>query len=194
MDKVLLEQLLKSGMTIKAISDEVGISETPVRYWIKKYGLSANFRRKEWTDDDLISAIKVSSTKSDVLRKLGLKVIPGNYDTINRHIKRLGINTSHFSGKGCGRGGFIRIPIDKILVRDSSYPRSHLKKRLLEDSLLEERCEICGIENEWNGKPIVLILDHINGVNNDNRIDNLRFLCPNCNSQQKTFCRGRKGV
>jgi 5-methylcytosine-specific restriction endonuclease McrA len=70
-------------------------------------------------------------------------------------------------------------------------PSVVLKRRLISESLLENKCSIqeCGL-TEWCGRPIVLVLDHINGVNNDNRLENLRFLCPNCNSQQDTFCRG----
>ena len=76
-------------------------------------------------------------------------------------------------------------PDEDVFVQDSTYARHRLKARLLKSGLVPYRCG-CGITDMWNGSPIVLELDHINGVNNDNRIENLRFLCPNCHSQQPT--------
>ena len=63
---------------------------------------------------------------------------------------------------------------------------AHLKERLVKEKYLEYKCAECGI-TEWNGKPLSLHLDHINGINNDHRIENLRFLCPNCHSQTNTY-------
>ena len=60
------------------------------------------------------------------------------------------------------------------------------------EELIPYRCSVCGIEPMWQSKPLTLVLDHINGVNNDNRLQNLRFLCPNCNSQTNTFSRGHR--
>jgi len=77
------------------------------------------------------------------------------------------------------------------MTKNSSYGRGPLKKRLLKNGMLKNECYICGIKNEWNGKSLVMVLDHINGINDDNRLENLRMLCPNCNSQQDTFC-GRR--
>lgn len=81
----------------------------------------------------------------------------------------------------------VKYPIESVLVEDSTYARCALKKRLIDCGLLEYKCACCGIEAEWNGKPMPLILDHINGVNNDNRLENLRFVCSNCDSQLDTY-------
>ena len=70
-----------------------------------------------------------------------------------------------------------RFPLDKVMVENSTYARCCVKKRILDNNILEYRCEICGIGPEWNDKPMPLILDHINGKNNDNRLENLRFVC-----------------
>lgn len=98
-------------------------------------------------------------------------------------------------GKTIGRvpGWNEKFPLAQVLVEHSTYTRNSLKKRLIDDKILPYLCAGCGCEPEWMGKPLVLILDHINGVNDDNRIENLRFVCPNCNSQLPTFCGRNKG-
>ena len=143
--------------------------------------------RTKWTEEQLIKAVKSSFTIAEVLRKIGLQVRAGNYETFHRYCKKLKLDSSHFTGQKCGRGGKRKTLLSEILVKDSSYPRGHLKDRLLKKGLLKNKCSICGIE-KWKGKFLVMILDHINGINNDNRLKNLRMLCPNCNSQQDTFC------
>jgi len=86
-------------------------------------------------------------------------------------------------------------PIESVLVEHSTYPRHCLKKRLIDTKLIAHKCACCGIGPWWQGKPMPLILDHINGVNNDNRIENLRFVCSNCDAQLTTYKnrRGKKG-
>ena len=80
-----------------------------------------------------------------------------------------------------------KIETKDILVENSTYARHNLKRRLLKENLLQYVCSCCGNKGEYNNIPLVLQLDHINGVNNDHRIENLRFLCPNCHSQQDTY-------
>lgn len=79
------------------------------------------------------------------------------------------------------------IPIELVTVENGTYARGNLKKRLIESGLLRNECIECGVGPFWNSKPLTLSLDHINGVNNDNRLENLRLLCPNCHSQTATF-------
>lgn len=80
-----------------------------------------------------------------------------------------------------------KFPLSDVLVENSTYPRHCLKKRILADSLLEHKCALCGLGPEWHGKEMPLILDHINGINNDNRLENLRFVCSNCDSTLPTY-------
>lgn len=87
----------------------------------------------------------------------------------------------------CTRKGVLAIPLEEVLVENSTYSRYNLKKRLLKAGFMPYVCGECGRGPEWNGKPLTLVLDHKNGVNNDNRAENLRYLCPNCNSQMPTF-------
>ena len=65
--------------------------------------------------------------------------------------------------------------------------RSAVRRFILKHNLLSYICAVCGQEPFWNGRPLSLILDHINGVNNDHRLENLRFVCPNCNIQLPTY-------
>jgi len=81
-----------------------------------------------------------------------------------------------------------KIPLNKVLVKNSSYHRGALKRRLLKGGLLKNECDVCGLGAVWHGKKLVLVIDHINGVNNDHRIENLRMICPNCDSQSATYC------
>jgi len=86
-----------------------------------------------------------------------------------------------------------KFPLEEVMVENSSYPRHSLKSRIREENLIDYRCACCGIGPEWNGKPMPLILDHINGVNNDNRKDNLRFVCSNCDTQLPTYKSKNRG-
>ncbi len=95
--------------------------------------------------------------------------------------KRFSFCSRKFCSDYCARR---KLPLDLVLKNNS---RGQIKKRLLQDGILENVCSECGLRDYWNDKPIVMHLDHINGVNNDNRITNLRMLCPNCHSQQETY-------
>lgn len=80
-----------------------------------------------------------------------------------------------------------RYPLEQMMVENSTYQRGCLKRRIRELGLIEYKCSCCGIGEIWNGKPMPLILDHINGINNDNRLENLRFICSNCDTQLPTY-------
>ena len=194
MKKLELEQLVEQGLTIYQIGDRVGKSSTTVRYWLKKHGLKTKkaTNRATWTEGQMVSALSNNTTIADVLRELGLVVRPGNYSTVKNFVKKYNIDLSHMIGKSHGTSAPNQKPLEEVLVKNSSYSRGSIKKRLIKEGLLEEKCAYCGQGNVWKGRRLVLVLDHANGVNDDNRKDNLRFLCPNCNSQQSTFCRGKK--
>lgn len=148
--------------------------------------------KKSFSDAALKKAVTKNVSIAAALRDLGLTIRPGNYRTFHRHTQRLGLDTSHFLGKAACRGkaqvGKGTIPLKDILIRNSMYTNTpRLKIRLLREGLLQNNCALCGI-NSWLGTPLVLRLDHINGAHTDHRIRNLRLLCPNCDSQQSTFC------
>lgn len=147
---------------------------------------------RTWTDSDLEIAVSTSQSIAQVLRSLGLNATGGNYKSIQIHIERLALSTAHFKGQGWNRGRSNPhgIPLSEILVEGSTYRNtSTLKGRLIKAGMLVDQCDECGIGSQWNGRPLKLQLDHINGKNRDHRIENLRVLCPNCHSQTDTFCR-----
>lgn len=147
--------------------------------------------------DILQNLIDTSSTLREVLRKLGMNDKGGgNAITLNERIKKDNISLDKLnSAKKLYTSNIAKsqtrnpIPLSKILHENSSYSRSYLKTRLLNESLLENKCYLCGQPPFHNGKQLILQLDHINGINNDNRIENLRVLCPNCHTQTHTYCR-----
>lgn len=149
-------------------------------------------QKRSYSDNELENAIKNSVSWRQVITKLGLKPAGGNHTNIKATANRLGIDYSHFTGKLWSKGktieGAKETPYKDILVENSKYrSRRHLKKRLIRDGMLEVKCQIFGMSPVWNNIPLVLRIDHINGVNNDNRLENLRLICPNCDSQLPTY-------
>lgn len=140
------------------------------------------------TKEELERLVKESITLSQVLRALGYHEKGGApWTNLKKRLEELGIDTSHFKGRAHGTSQTKKYELSEILCKDSSYNNNNsLKKRLLKEGLKENKCEICGI-TEWLGNPISLQLHHINGVNNDNRLENLQLLCPNCHSQTDNF-------
>lgn len=144
---------------------------------------------KTTTKQELEEAAKNSHSKTDLLSKYGLPPYGGNYRTLDRKLKAWNVDISHFNPYKNYKppAGHNKRELSDILVENSTYSSTHaLKLRLIKEGILEDKCSECGIE-KWNGKDISLHLDHINGINDDNRISNLRLLCPNCHSQTPTY-------
>ena len=143
---------------------------------------------RKWINLDLKLAIVNSVSYGEVLRKLNLVPAGGNYRTLKKYINLLKLDVSHFKGKGHSKGKKLgpKKQLEELLVCNSHYNTYHLRNRLIKEKILDYKCLQCGIF-EWNEKLISLELDHINGNNKDNRLENLRLLCPNCHSQTATF-------
>lgn len=156
-------------------------------------------RFKDISSEEFKNVIENSYFMVDVLEKLGYSRTSGTMTKfIRERANKEGISLDHFLGAKGKRGGGNnqRYKLEEILIENSTYyNRDRLKIRLLSSGLLTEHCYICGMLPEWQGKKLSLHLDHINGVNNDNRIENLRLLCPNCHSQTITYSgRNRKKI
>lgn len=141
-----------------------------------------------WVKELVVRLVSESRTVSEVLRGLGLTASSGNYRTFYAYRDRWNLDISHFKGSLVGLEGLpVKVPLEKILVRNSSYrSMSGLKRRLISEGLLEYRCSECGLDS-WRNQPLSLQLDHINGDHRDHRLSNLRLLCPNCHSQTDTY-------
>jgi hypothetical protein len=155
-------------------------------------------RKRRYTDQEIIEAVQSSFSLRQVLRILRLSPTGANYKGMYGHFARLGLGTSHFTGKAHLRGKHHswkpKRPLGEILVRNSTvHNPTKLKRRLLREGFLVNRCYECDLEPLWQDKPLVMVLDHRNGDNSDWRIENLRLLCPNCNSQQPTFAGKNRG-
>lgn len=154
-------------------------------------------RTRRFTDEDLCVAVAESVTVAEVMRRLGYQPSGGMHRYIKVQIRRLDLDTSHFVGQGWARGkpnpnAFRPRPLAEWLVEGSSIGGSHLMRRLIAAGLKQARCERCG-RTEWEGETIPLHLDHVNGVPNDNRFENLRVLCPNCHALTPTYCGRNRG-
>lgn len=155
---------------------------------IKRHGI--------WSMDinDFSEIVKRSGSIGEIIQTLGYKPSGGLYWAIRKRCEIEQIDMSHIpfglgSNKGMNRSvGPSPRPLSEILIRNSQYTNTNkLKKRLIKDGFLKEICYICKLNPLWNKKVLVLQLDHENGKSNDNRISNLRLLCPNCHSQTQTF-------
>lgn len=148
-------------------------------------------KKRTWTDEQFIEAVKTSTSYAQVIQKLGLRPAGSNYDTVKRKIKELNLDISHMTGQGWNVGlKFIpkhAKPLSEILVAHSTFiSTSKLKLRLFKEGLKERRCEHCGL-CMWQGREIPLELHHINGVKDDLRLENLQILCPNCHAMTDNY-------
>lgn len=151
-------------------------------------------KTKTWTKEQLKKAAEKSRSIRQVLSLLNLKEAGGNYAQIKKYLQLYKINTEHFKGKGWNKGlkGFLRprISLDEILTVNNNFQSYKLKNRLFSAKLKIPECEECGWAEKSSDGRLPLELDHINGDSRDNRLENLRILCPNCHSLKPTH-RGR---
>lgn len=147
--------------------------------------------KDKYKKEKLQKAVINSTSFREVARQLEMCETGRNVYTIKKYIELHTIDTSHFLTKEEHLKIIQkskRIPNEEVFTENSTYNNSKsLKKRLIEEQILEHKCSCCGNPGVWLGKPITLQLDHINGVHNDNRLFNLRLLCPNCHSQTDTY-------
>ncbi|MGW3412181.1 HNH endonuclease signature motif containing protein [Streptomyces sp. NPDC000888] len=202
------ERLEAAASSSRTLSEALGKLGVDPKSWkrryiserMKKLGVDVSHFEREgakWTREILEPVVAASMSVNEVLRRLGLEVVGGHHTNISRRIKAYGIDTSHFTPvvrTERQRYNQRRRTAEEILTEDTSaHPRripSSRLKRAIGELGVEEHCALCGIEGVWLGEPLPLEVDHIDGNWRNNRIENLRLLCPNCHSTTDSY-RGR---
>ena len=142
----------------------------------------------KYTEFELINAVSISTSMCQTLVNLDVAPYGGNYDVLRKAIKHFDLDTSHFKGRAWNKGRKLpaRKPLSEYLTRDSNISSYKLKVRLLQEQVFKLKCSVCN-NSTWLNQTIPLELDHINGNNKDNRLANLRLLCPNCHALTPTY-------
>ncbi|MEH6375568.1 HNH endonuclease signature motif containing protein [Streptomyces sp. KLMMK] len=189
--RTLSEALEKLGV------DPGGSQRRYLRERMRKLGVNTSHFEHEggrWTKEILESAVAASSNMYEVLRHLHVEVVGGQHTHVSRRVRAFGIDTSHFAAPVSGGGRKRkRSPEELLTVQTSSKARREQSCRLKRAMLalgVTDRCALCGIDAVWKGHPLSLEVDHIDGDWRNNRIENLRLVCPNCHSTTDTY-RGR---
>lgn len=143
---------------------------------------------ERYTEKEFVEAVKKSKSYSGVCRLIGLSPKGGNLKTVKNKIYKMELDISHFTFENWNRGltsddcaSIKKKPIEEILVKNSGWSSHSIRCRLFKEGLKAKRCERCG-RTEWEGAEIPLELHHLNGIHNDNRLENLQILCPNCHA------------
>lgn len=147
------------------------------------------------SDDRFKEIVQAANSIADILRSLGLRTEHGpSYKVIRKRIANLQISTAHFDPSKYRDAAKLKstIPLDQVLVNGRQTSSPGLRKRLVKEGLLIYACAECGNQGEWRGRPLTLQLDHINGDHLDNRLANLRIMCPNCHVQTPTHSGGNR--
>ena len=155
-----------------------------------------------YTTEQFKDIINTSPSISAALLSLGLSNKGNNYKTLKRRCDQENINYQELVTRSKNNNmknlllvtSKLKIPNSILFIDDSSTSRHIVKNRIISENIIPYECSDCGNTGEHNGKKLSLHLDHINGKSNDNRLINLRFLCPNCHSQTDTYCGKAKSI
>ncbi|MET9951383.1 HNH endonuclease signature motif containing protein [Streptomyces sp. NPDC006339] len=197
-----LEAAARGARTLSEALERLGVDpRTSTRRYVagrmRSLGVDTSHFEREgvrWTREVLAEAVAASTNMWEVLRRLGVELVGGQHTHISRRVKAFGIDTSHFRAPDRrGESRRRRTPEALLVEQDGPHPRripSERIARAMTESGVPQRCALCGMEPVWQGEPLPLEVDHVDGNWRNNRLGNLRFLCPNCHSTTDTY-RGR---
>ncbi|MER6151497.1 HNH endonuclease signature motif containing protein [Streptomyces hirsutus] len=200
--KERLEEAARGARTLSEALVRLGVDprSSTRRYVLgrmKKLGVdTAHFQREgvKWTRDVLQEAVSASTNMCEVLRHLGLEVVGGHHTHISRRIKAYGLDISHFRmPTRRGKPWRPRTPENLLVEQPPAQARRIPSDRIkwaMTALGVPEQCTLCGTGSVWRGRSLPLEVDHVDGDWRNNRIENLRFLCPNCHSTTDNY-RGR---
>lgn len=143
-------------------------------------------KKYEWNLSEIERAVKESINFTEVLEKIGIPRQGNNSKTLRNILDTNNIDYSHFTGRARTYATSY-VEAYEYLNTDKKIKPSKLKHKLIKENIIENKCDICGLTN-WLDKPIVLQLHHIDGNPNNNSLENLQLLCPNCHSQTDNYC------
>ena len=143
---------------------------------------------RKYSEEQLRKAVKNTASMRQALQMLNVAPYGGNYDVLRKAIRHFRLDTSHFTGQAWNKGKMIppRRSIENYLNNTLPIQSHKLRNRLLREGVFVHRCSHCR-NTRWLDQPIPLELDHVNGNNKDNRLKNLRLLCPNCHALTPTY-------
>ncbi|MFD0368765.1 HNH endonuclease [Streptomyces sp. NPDC127114] len=197
-----LESAARGARTLTEALERLGVdprsgSRRYLHDRMRKLGVDTSHFEREgvrWTREVLAEAVATSTNMCEVLRRLGVEVVGGQHTHISRHIKAYGIDVSHFRAPSQqGKAWHPRSPKNLLVEQAGAQARRIPRDRLawaMTESGTQQNCARCGMDAVWRGRPLPLEVDHIDGDWRNNRLENLRFLCPNCHSTTDSY-RGR---
>lgn len=186
MEKKLLLEDISEDLSIRKIADKRNVSANTVRYWLSKHGLKTNTKTDNWDIDKLKSLCNTEESIHKVIIGMGKSPTSASYKKANKLFSKHGITPPNYVQDTKPKVG-----IENYFVPNARRNNQRTKRLLIEFHEFLDECSECGLGSVWNGKPITLQLDHIDGDNLNNLVSNLRILCPNCHTQTPTYCRNK---